>query len=90
MPDKAKAFTVKSNASKFATGAVLRQADINGDMHPCGYLSQSLDAAQRNYEIYNRELLGIDTQAESVRSNIKLSSPWLDICVLHQNKSHII
>ena len=59
MPDKAKAFMVESDASKFATGAVLRQADINGDMQPCGYLSQSLDATQRNYEIYDRELLGI-------------------------------
>ena len=59
MPDKAKAFMVESDASKFATGAVLRQADINGDMHPCRYLSQSLDAAQRNYEIYDREMLAI-------------------------------
>ena len=46
MPDKAKTFTVESDALKFATGAVLQQADINGDMHPCRYLSQSLDAAQ--------------------------------------------
>ena len=67
MPDKAKAFTVKSDALKFATGAVLRQADINGDMHPCGYLSQSLDAAQRNYEIYDRELLGIVRALEEWR-----------------------
>ena len=59
MPDKVKAFTVESDALKFATGTVLRQADINGDMHPCGYLSQSLDAAQQNYKIYNRELLEI-------------------------------
>ena len=59
MPNKVKVFTVESNASKFATGAVLRQANINGDMHPCGYLFQSRDAAQQNYEIYNRELLGI-------------------------------
>ena len=59
MPDKAKAFTIESDASKFATGAVLQQANINGNIHPCRYLSQSLDAAQRNYEIYNTELLGI-------------------------------
>ena len=39
MPDKVKVFTVESDASKFATEAVLGQADINGNMHPCGYLS---------------------------------------------------
>ena len=36
-------------------------------MHPCGYLSQSLDAAQRNYEIYDRELLGIVRALEEWR-----------------------
>ena len=59
MPDKVTAFTVESDALKFATEAVLQQADINGDMYPCRYLFQSLDAAQQNYEIYNRELFGI-------------------------------
>ena len=53
LPDKTKLFTVKSDASKFATGAVLCQADANGDMHPCAYLSKSFDAAQHNYEIYD-------------------------------------
>ena len=59
IPDPAKPFTVKSDASKYATGAVLRQKDANGDWHPCGYISHSFTATEQNYEIYNRELLGI-------------------------------
>ena len=59
MPDKSKPFSIESDASKFATGAVLRQADTNGDLHPCAYLSKSFNAAEQNYEIYDRELLGI-------------------------------
>lgn len=59
MPDNSKPFEIESDASKFASGAVLRQQDVNGDMHPCGYLFQSFDKAQRNYQIYDRELLGI-------------------------------
>ena len=59
MPDKTKPFSVESDASKFASGAVLRQTDTNGDIHPCAYLSKSFNAAERNYEIYDRELLGI-------------------------------
>ena len=31
MPDPAKPFTIESDASKFATGAVFRQKDGNGD-----------------------------------------------------------
>ncbi len=59
MPDKAKPFSIKSDASKIATGAVLHQADTNGDLHPCAYLSKSFNDAEQNYEIYDHELLGI-------------------------------
>ena len=48
-----------TDASKFASGAVLQQQDANGDWHPCSYLSQSFNATERNYEIYDRELLAI-------------------------------
>lgn len=75
MPDKTKPFTIESDASKFATSAVLHQADINGDMHPCGYLSQLLDAAQWNYEIYDRELLEIVCTLEEWRHYLK-GSPY--------------
>lgn len=59
MPDKTQPFLVKSDASKWETGAVLQQKDENGEWHPCGYISHSLNEAEQNYEIYNRELLGI-------------------------------
>jgi hypothetical protein len=42
-----------------ATGAVLLQTDENGAYHPCGYLLQSFNPAERNYQIYDRELLAI-------------------------------
>ena len=41
MPDMTKPFVVESDASKYASGAVLRQQDNNGDWHPCAYLSKS-------------------------------------------------
>ena len=59
IPDPLKPFMVKSDTSKFASGAVLRQQDTNRDWHPCSYLSQSFNATERNYEIYDRELLAI-------------------------------
>jgi len=59
MPDLMKPFVIKSDASKFATGAVIRQKDMNRDYHPCGYISHSFNATQRNYEISDRELMGI-------------------------------
>jgi len=40
MPDTTLPFTIKIDASKYASGAVLLQLDTNGDIHPCGYLSK--------------------------------------------------
>jgi RNase H-like domain found in reverse transcriptase len=59
MPDSSKPFVIESDASKFATGAVLRQKDNNGDWHPCGYISHLFNETEQNYEIYDRELMGI-------------------------------
>src|SRR5271155_2280096 len=59
MPDMTKLFVVESDASKYASGAVLRQQDTNGDWHPCAYLSKSFNETEQNYEIYDRELLAI-------------------------------
>ncbi|ESK83152.1 reverse transcriptase-rnase h-integrase [Moniliophthora roreri MCA 2997] len=59
MPDIDKPFIIEADASKWATGAVLRQKGADGKWHPCGYLSKSLSPTERNYEIYDRELLAI-------------------------------
>ena len=59
LPDTSKPFAIATDASKYASGGVLLQADSNGEWHPCSYLSQSFRAAERNYDIYDRELLAI-------------------------------
>ena len=59
LPDQTRPFQIESDASKYASGAVLMQTDINGDRHPCAYMSKSFSPAERNYEVYDRELLGI-------------------------------
>ena len=59
IPDKEKPFAMAVDASLYATGGVLLQKDPNGDWHPCSYISQSFSPAERNYQIYDRELLAI-------------------------------
>jgi hypothetical protein len=85
MPDPAKLFVIESDASKFATGAVLRQKDENGDWHSCSYISHSFDATQRNYEIYDRELLGIIRALETWRHYIQGSVHPITIFSDHKN-----
>lgn len=85
IPDKTRPFQLESDASKFATGAVLRQQDANGDWHPCAYLSQSLNDAERNYQIYDRELLGIVRSFEEWRHLLEGSPHTVQVFSDHKN-----
>jgi hypothetical protein len=58
---------LECDASLTATAAVLRQQDANRDWHPITYLSQTFNPVERNYEIYDRELLAIVRALEQWR-----------------------
>jgi RNase H-like domain found in reverse transcriptase len=50
---------VEADASGYATGAVLSQLQEDGKWHLVGFLSKSLSEAERNYDIYDKELMAI-------------------------------
>ena len=58
-PELDKQFELEVDASGFATGAVLLQKKDDSKRHPIGYYSSTLNEAERNYDIYNLELLAI-------------------------------
>jgi len=53
MPDTSKPFQIESDASKYASGAVLTQLDNNRSRHPCAFISKTFNEAEQNYEIYD-------------------------------------
>lgn len=57
-PDPDKRFIVDTDASAFAVGATISQ-DFPDGRHPIAFFSKSLLPAERNYDIYDRELLAI-------------------------------
>jgi len=73
-PDPQQQFAIATDASLVTTGGILLQKDNNGDYHPCFYLSESLGPAERNYQIYDRELLAI-IRAITHWRHFLLSSP---------------
>ena len=77
-----------SDASKWASGAVLQQRDTNGDLHPCAYLSKSFSETERNYEIYDRELLGIVRALEEWQHYLEGSGHPVTILTDHKNLSY--
>ena len=56
--DYDKRFILTTDASAYAIGATLQQ-DFKDGRHPVAYFSKSLLPAERNYNIYDRELLSI-------------------------------
>jgi hypothetical protein len=52
-------FTIDCDASAYAIGAVLQQGDEKGKLHPVAFLSRTLDATQRNWDIYDKELFAV-------------------------------
>ena len=57
--DHEKPFTLITDASDYATGAILEQRDALGRSHSIAYFSKSLQLAELNYEIHDKELLAI-------------------------------
>jgi hypothetical protein len=58
-PDQTKPFEVEVDSSNYVMGAGLMQKDNNRKMHPVAFFSKTMNEAQRNYNFYNRELMGV-------------------------------
>ena len=59
LPDYEKPFTLYTDASNYATSAILEQDDALGQSHPVAFYSKSLQPTEQNYEIHDKELLAI-------------------------------
>ena len=88
MPDHTRPFQIECDASKYASGAVLTQLDSNGDCHPCAFISKTFSPTERNYEIYDRELLAIIRALEEWRLYIQGSPHMTIILSNHKNLTY--
>ena len=50
---------VETDASNFAVSAILSQEDASGTLRPVAFYSRQMSLAERNYPIYDKELLAI-------------------------------
>jgi RNase H-like domain found in reverse transcriptase/Reverse transcriptase (RNA-dependent DNA polymerase) len=65
-PDPTRQFVLEVDASQYATGAILYQADLklkdkkgNPILQPCGYHAKTFSGTKQNYPIYDREYMAI-------------------------------
>ena len=85
MLDTRKPFYIKCDASDFATGAVLSQLAPDGKWHPCAYISKLLSPTERNYPIYNKELLAVVWAFEAWRHYLEGADHPVDVWTDHKN-----
>ena len=88
MPDQTEPFQIKCDASKYALGVVLTQLDSNGDRHRCTFISKMFSPTERNYEIYDRELLAIIRALEEWRHYIQGSPHTTIVFSDHKNLTY--
>ena len=88
MLDQTRPFQIKSDASKYASGAVLTQTDSNGDRHPVAFMSQTFTDTEKRYEIYDWELLGIIRALKEWRHYIQGSGHTTLVHTDHKNLTY--
>ena len=78
-----------TDTSLFAAGAILLQADTNGDLHPCTYFTRTFLPAERNYDIYDRELLAVILALTEWHQYVQGTSHPVTIITDHKNLSYL-
>ena len=76
---------IEVDASNFAIGAILSQQQDDGKWHPVSYFSKSMDEAERNYDIYDKEMLAIIKSLENWKHFLQGSEHQIDILSDHKN-----
>jgi len=85
-PDHEKEFVVETDARDFAFGCVLSQVcDKDKLFHPVAFYSRSLTTTEKNYTIYDKELLGVITAFEVWRHHLEGSKFPVQVVTDHKN-----
>ena len=85
MPDMSKQFIVEADASDFAIGAILSQEQLDGKWKLVAFLSHTLNPIERNYEVYDKELLAVMTALTKWRQYVLRAKEVFEIHNDHKN-----
>ena len=85
MPDFDKPFRLETDASDYDYGAILSQQSEDGHWLPIAYMSKQMLPAERNYVIYDKELLAIIAALQTWRHYLEGSPHPIEIWSDHKN-----
>ena len=83
-------FLVEANSSGYTTGAVLSQMCEDDKWHPVAYISKSLSPAERNYDIYDKEMLAVMCTLEQWHHYLEGAKHPVQILTDHKNLEYFM
>ena len=89
-PDLDKKMRVEVDASDFTTEGVLLMKCEDEKWRPVAYISKSLNEAERNYEIHDKEMLAIIRCLEAWRHFFEGAKDWFEIWTDHKNLEYFM
>ena len=88
--DPEKQFQMETDASNYAYGAVLSQKQANNRHHPIGFMSKSMNPAEHNYSIPDKEALAIVKGLQNWRHWLKCTKLPIQILMDHKNLEYFV
>ena len=79
-----------NDASDYATGAVLSMKGEDEKWRPCAFYSKSLSNVERNYDVHDKEMLGIIRALEAWRHHLEGATHKVEIWSDHQNLQYFM
>jgi len=89
-PDLDREMRVEADVSDFATEGILSMKCEDEKWRPVAYISKSLNEAERNYEIHNKEMLAIIRYLETWRYFLEGAKDWFEIWMDHKNLEYFM
>jgi len=90
VPDIDKKFRVEADTSNFVTGGVLSIKCEDNKWRLVTYISKSLNETERNYKIYNKELLAVIRCLEVWRHFLEESRSKFKVWTDHKNLEYFM
>jgi len=90
VPDLDKEFRVEADASNYTTGGVLSMKGSDELWRPVTFISKSLSDTERNYEIYDKEMLMVVRCLEAWRHFLEGATMKFEIWTDHKNLEYFM
>ena len=90
IPNLDKEMRVEADTSDFTTGGVLLMKCEDEKWRLVAYISKSLNKAERNYEIHDKEMLAIIQCLEAWRHFLEGAKDWFEIWTDHKNLEYFM